>query len=84
MSTRSGDIDPSLAWYMHTKYDVDEASFKHIVNFESGLLGVSGRSADMHRLLQEQDRHAGSRDAVALFVYNVQKALGSLATTIGG
>lgn len=84
MSTRSGDIDPSLAWYMHTKYDVDEASFKHIVNFESGLLGVSGRSADMHRLLQEQDQHAGSRDAVALFVYNVQKAIGSLATTIGG
>lgn len=84
MSTRSGDIDPSLAWYMHTKYDFDEESFKHMINFESGLLGVSGRSADMNRLLQEQDQYAGSRDAVALFVYNVQKAIGSLAATIGG
>lgn len=84
MSSRSGDIDPSLAWYMHHEHGMSADDFKRMVHTESGLLGVSGRSADMYTLLQEEHEQPTSADAVNLFVYQVQKAIGALTATIGG
>lgn len=84
MSTRSGDIDPGLANYLNRQYGVSMEEFHQIVNFESGLLGVSEISADMKSLLDSEKSHEQAADAVNLFVYQVKKAIGALSTTIGG
>jgi acetate kinase len=47
MSTRSGDLDPGLVWYLARSERMDAKQFNEIINFKSRLLGVSGISSDM-------------------------------------
>ena len=55
MSTRSGDLDPGIAWYLMQK-GMDAETFSHLINHKSGLLGISGISSDMQDLLQHEKR----------------------------
>ncbi len=55
MSTRSGDLDPGLVWYLNRTQGVDSRQFNKMVNFESGLLGISETSSDMAELLERED-----------------------------
>lgn len=84
MSTRTGDIDPGISWFLQQQHGVSPEQFQHMVNFESGLLGISGLSGDMYTLLQNETTNEKAADAVNLFVYQVKKAIGSLTTTLGG
>src|SRR5580692_959976 len=54
MSTRSGDLDPSLVWYLARTEGMDAKQFNEMVNFQSGLLGVSETSSDMRDLLKHE------------------------------
>ncbi|ATZ17650.1 acetate kinase [Mesoplasma melaleucae] len=47
MGTRSGDIDPSIIEYMCKQLNTDASKITNMLNKESGLLGVSGKSSDM-------------------------------------
>src|ERR1039457_3794730 len=49
MSTRSGDLDPGLVWYLARTEGLDAKQFNQMVNFQSGLLGVSETSSDIDR-----------------------------------
>ena len=60
------------------------AQFDHMVNHESGLLGVSELSSDMRDLLAWEDKDPRAAEAVALFCYQVKKWLGAFATALGG
>lgn len=84
MSTRTGDLDPNLAWHLNQRDGLTIDEFHHMVNFESGLLGISGLSADMYTLLQSEAENPHAAEAVELFCYRVRQAIGGLATTIGG
>ena len=62
MSTRSGDLDPGLVWYLARTEKMSAKQFNEMVNFQSGLLGVSETSSDMRDLLKcETSRRAGGR-----------------------
>src|SRR6266542_1448104 len=54
MSTRSGDLDPGLALYLSRSEGYDAEQFNDMVNFKSGLLGISETSADMKQLLEHK------------------------------
>jgi acetate kinase len=84
MSTRSGDIDPGLAWYLAESCGVAAEPFYRMVNHESGLLGVSETSPDMRDLLAQRDRDVRAAEAVALFCYQAKKGIGGLAAALGG
>ncbi len=84
MGTRSGDLDPSLAAYLERSAGVSSAQFLEMVNHESGLLGVSGTSADMRELLAAEADDPHAAEAVALFCYQARKAIGSFAAALGG
>jgi acetate kinase len=84
MSTRSGDLDPGIAWYLHHKDGLGIAEFNDMVNRLSGLLGVSETSADMKTLLQHEETDVRAAEAVDLFCYQTKKAIGSLAAVLGG
>lgn len=84
MSSRSGDMDPSVASFLHEQTGMGFEQYNHMVNFESGLLGVSELSGDMYTLLQNSDTNPQAAEAVELFCYQVKKAIGALASTIGG
>ena len=58
------------------------ADVERLLYRESGLLGVSGVSSDMRRLLESPEPQA--RFAVDLFIYSITRQLGSLAAALGG
>ncbi len=84
MSTRSGDLDPGLVLYLQQTQGYSPDRFNHMVNFESGLLGISETTADMKKLLEIEDRDERAREAIELFCYQVRKSIGGLAASLGG
>jgi acetate kinase len=84
MSTRSGDLDPGLFWYLARTEGLAAKQFNEMVNFQSGLLGVSETSSDMHDLLDRETQDVRAAEAVALFCYQVKKYIGAYAAALGG
>ncbi len=84
MSTRSGDLDPGLVWYLARTERIDAKRFNEMVNSQSGLLGVSETSSDMRDLLEHEAGDVRAAEAVALFCYQVKKWIGAFAAALGG
>lgn len=84
MSTRSGDLDPGLAWYLTRTEKMSARQFNAMVNFQSGLLGVSETSSDMRDLLAREAQDVRAAEAVAMFCYQIKKWIGSFAAALGG
>ena len=84
MSTRSGDLDPGLVWYLARTEQMSAKQFNEMVNFQSGLLGVSETSSDMRDLLDHETQDVRAAEAVALFCYQVKKWIGAFAAALGG
>ena len=55
-----------------------------MVNFQSGLLGVSETTSDMRDLLDREAQDVRAAEAVALFCYQVKKWIGAFAAALGG
>jgi acetate kinase len=84
MSTRSGDLDPGLVWYLARTEKMSAKQFNEMVNFQSGLLGISETSSDMRDLLERETEDVRATEAVALFCYQVKKWIGAFAAALGG
>ena len=84
MSTRTGDLDPGLVYYLARTERMTAAQFQRMVNHESGLLGVSGTSSDLRDLCASEATDVRAAEAVELFCYQVRKWIGSFAAALGG
>jgi acetate kinase len=84
MSTRSGDLDPGLFWYLARTEKMGAKQFNEMVNFQSGLLGISETSSDMRDLLDHETQDVRAAEAVALFCYQVKKWIGAFAAALDG
>jgi acetate kinase len=84
MSRRTGDLDPSLAAYLARTENMTAERFQHLVNAESGLLGISEISSDLRDLLAVEKTDSRAADAISSFCYNAKKHLAALAATMGG
>lgn len=85
MGTRSGDIDPSILFYLIEKEELSLANVHALLNKHSGLLGLSGYAADMRDLLEEAE--GGDRrcnEAIDVFCYRVRKYIGSYIAALNG
>jgi len=85
MGTRSGDIDPSILFYLMEKEELNLADVHSLLNRHSGLLGLSGYAADMRELIEESER--GDRrcqQAVDVFSYRAKKYIGSYIAALNG
>ncbi len=84
MGSRSGDIDPGLMTYMVQQHQMTIPQFDHMVNHQSGLLGVSETSADVRDLLAIEEKDSRAAEAIALFCYQAKKCIGAFAAALGG
>lgn len=84
MGTRSGDLDPGVAWHLMQVEKLTPKQFSHLINHESGLLGVSEISSDMRELLKCRATDSRAAEAVELFCYQTKKWIGSYAAVLGG
>jgi acetate kinase len=84
MGTRCGDLDPGLNYYLSRTEKMTGTQFQHMVNHESGLLGVSETSSDMQDLLSQESDDLRAREAIAVFCYQAKKWVGSFSAVLGG
>jgi len=82
MGTRCGDLDPGAVLHLLRQPGSDPQRLADQLALESGLLGLSGRSAHVHELLDAADD--SSRHALDLYVYRAAKYLGSYLAVLGG
>jgi acetate kinase len=84
MGTRTGDIDPGVAWYLMKSGALSPKQFNQLINHESGLLGISETSADVRELLKFQKTDIRAAEAIELFCYQTKKWIGSFAAALHG
>ena len=84
MGTRSGDIDPGLFIYLQKETGMTLSEITDILNKKSGLLGISGYSADM-RILQEAAAHNDDKAnlAIKMFCYYLAKTIAAFIVPLG-
>lgn len=84
MGTRSGTVDPGLMLHLQRSCGVSVEALDRALNKQSGLLGVSGVSSDMRKVLQAAesgDERAAL--AVGIFTHRARQAIGAMAVTLG-
>jgi acetate kinase len=85
MATRSGGIDPGILVRVQERHGLTPKQIEHALNRESGLLGVSGVSADMREILAAaQSGNAAAELALAIYTHRVRQAIGALSVAMGG
>jgi acetate kinase len=84
MGTRTGDIDPGLVRFLADEEAMTAAQFDHLVNHESGLLGLSETSGDIRDLLANEAHDLRAAEAISLFCYQAKKTIGAYAAALGG
>ena len=84
MSTRSGDLDPAVVLYLLREKNLTPSRAAELVNEKSGLLGLSGVSADMQDLLAHEHDNPAAAEAIAVFCYQVRKYIGAFAAALDG
>jgi acetate kinase len=84
MGTRSGSIDPGILVYLLRQKGLDADQLDYALNYESGLLGVSGLSSDMRQVLAAMPQHADARLAIDVYVHRIRQTVGAMAATLAG
>ena len=82
MGTRTGDIDPGVLLYLLRERGMDAVALEALIDRQSGLLGLSGRSADLRALHAAGD--AAADLAIRIFCRSVAKAIAGMLATLGG
>jgi acetate kinase len=85
MGTRSGDVDPGALLYVMERSGLSAAEMRRKLNNESGLLGLSGRTADMRDLLAlEAGGDAGAALAIEVFCRRARHYVAGFMAELGG
>ncbi len=85
MSTRCGDLDPSIALALIAEHSYTPEAVDRLLNRESGLIGVSGASSDLFELIRlDEAGDARARLAVAMVVHRLRSYMGAYAAVLGG
>jgi acetate kinase len=87
MSTRCGDLDPSITLRLMALSDGDYQSVEKLLNEKSGVLGLSGKSADIRDALSASTHADGnfSRSGLAaqIYLWRLKKYLGAYLAVVG-
>ncbi|MDG2518377.1 acetate/propionate family kinase [Lysobacter soli] len=82
MATRPGSLDPGVVLHLQRTLRMSNEEIDHLLWRNSGLLGMSGESGDMRRLLASDASSA--RCAVAVYVTLAAQGIAAMAACIGG
>jgi len=84
MGTRSGDLDPGVLIYLARRKMLNADQLEDLVDRHSGLLGVSGVSADLRDLHKVANSKPDARLAIDMFCYSAAKQLAAMSVALGG
>lgn len=77
MGTRSGDIDPSIIFFMYQKLGISIDKINTILNKESGLLGISKKSSDFRYLEKNYSTDKSVKLSIDIFCHRLSKYIAS-------
>ncbi len=84
MATRSGELDPAIVAYLSDCEGKTASEIIDICNHRSGLLGISGSTADMKEILDRKPKDARASLAFEMFIYHIQKKIGAFTAVLQG
>ncbi|MBE0576836.1 MAG: acetate/propionate family kinase [Desulfuromonadales bacterium] len=85
MGTRCGDIDPAAVLKLVREKGYSTEEVEHLLNRQSGLLGLSGISKDLRDIeAKAAEGNERARLSIAVFSHRVRKYIGAYAATMGG
>ncbi len=84
MGTRCGDLDPGLMIYLLRNGYSTADELEDLVDKQSGLLGVSGKSNDVRQLAKARKENSHADLALRMFCYETRKAIAGMAAALGG
>ena len=85
MGTRSGSIDPAIIQFVMESEGLDIDEMMEVLNKQSGLTGLSGRSSDMRDVRNGADEgDAKCQMALKVWAYGIRKYIGAYAAAMGG
>ncbi len=89
MSSRSGDVDPSVLAYIMKKEHINMSQMIDILNHKSGLLGISEISPDMRDLRDDMSRLNNDQKKKAdlarnIFINRICRYIGAYIMEMGG
>ena len=82
MATRSGALDPGVIFHLMGGLGLSREAVEDIVYHKSGLIGLSGISADSRILLESEAKEAA--EAIDVFTFRIAGEIARLSATIGG
>ena len=83
MATRSGDVDPSLIYYIQEREGLSNEEMLNVLNKKSGLLGISTISSDMRDLENVQETNTHAQLALDMFYDRVSRYAGQYFAELG-
>jgi len=84
MGTRCGDLDPGVLVYLMREKNFDADRLEALINYRSGLLGLSGIDSDMRGLHESSATSAAARLAIKMFCYRIRKEIAAMAAALDG
>lgn len=84
MATRAGDIDASIIEFICQHEKKTPSEVMEILNFDSGLVGISGISSNLETLFDLYHKNEKAKLAVDMFCYRIVKYLGAYIAVLGG
>jgi acetate kinase len=85
MGSRSGAVDPSILIHLlrHEGYDADKLD--HLLNEQSGLLGISGVSSDLRQVQAAIEAgNARAKLALEVYIHRLCAGIGAMLASLGG
>jgi acetate kinase len=85
MGTRSGSVDPGILTYLVRQRQLSGQQLDEVLNQKAGLLGISGISSDMRKILAASKRgHERAKLALDIYVHRLRSGIGAMAAVLGG
>lgn len=82
MATRTGSVDPGLVLWLQQHAGIDADRLSHVLEFESGLAGLSGGSGDMREVLAAGTPAA--RLAFDVYAHRLRREIAAMTASLDG
>jgi acetate kinase len=85
MGTRSGDMDPAIVCYLMEKLSLSPGEMDSYLNKKSGLLGLSGVSADLRYVIEAADSgNQQAKEALEVYCLRIKGYIGNYMAKLNG